>query len=66
MIVVCNTLAEPPQLLVSTIDSEKTEHRGSPPWCWDEVAQTRMGVTAPQAMQSATSQSIVVCTQHAF
>jgi hypothetical protein len=53
--------AEPPQLLAPTVDSNKTECGGSPPWCWDKAARSRLGMTAPQAMQSAAAQLIVVC-----
>jgi hypothetical protein len=67
LIVVCKVRtislaeAEPPQLLAPTVDSNKTERGGSPPWCWDKAVQGRLGVTVPQAMQSAAAQLIVVC-----
>ncbi len=47
--------AEPSQLLAPTIDSDKTERGGRHPWCWDEAAQSGLGVAAPQAIQSAIS-----------
>jgi hypothetical protein len=47
--------AEPPQLLAPTVDYDETEHGGCCPWCWDEVAQSRLGVAVPQAMKLAIS-----------
>jgi hypothetical protein len=46
-------LAEPPQLLAPTIDSDKTEALERRPWCWDVAAPCGLRVAAPQAMQSA-------------
>ena len=43
------------------VDCDKTNAGRSPPWCWDDAAQSVLGMTAPQVMQSATSQLIVVC-----
>jgi hypothetical protein len=40
-------------MLAPTIDSDKTEAGGRCPWCGDEVAQSVLGVAAPQAMKSA-------------
>ena len=45
-------LAEPPQLLASTVDSDKTDAEGHRPRCGDEAARSGLGVAAPQAMQS--------------
>ncbi len=58
LIVVCKKidwiyLAEPPQLLASTVDFDKTDALGHRPWCWDEAAPCRLGGAGPQAMQSA-------------
>ena len=55
-----------PHLLAPTADSDKSLARGLHPQCWDEVAQSRLGVTAPQAMQSAIAQLIVLCKINAF
>jgi hypothetical protein len=45
-------LAEPPQLLASTVDSDKTDAEGRFPRCGDEAARSGLGVAVPQAMQS--------------
>jgi hypothetical protein len=44
--------AEPPQLLASTVDSDKTDAEGRRPRCGDEAARSGLGVAAIQAMQS--------------
>jgi hypothetical protein len=46
------TPAEPPQLLAPPVDSDKTERRGSPPWCDDGAAPIALGVAAPRAIST--------------
>jgi hypothetical protein len=71
LIVVCKkrffvTSAAPPQLLALTVDSNETERWQRHPWCSDEAARSGLGVAAPQTMQSAIAQLIVVCKNNAF
>jgi hypothetical protein len=54
-------MAEPPQLLSPTIESNQTDALGHCPWCWDEAAPCKLGGTGPQTTQSAIAQLIVVC-----
>ncbi len=55
-----------PDACKKNVDCNKTNAGRSPPWCWDDAAQSVLGVTAPQVMQSATSQLIVMCKNNAF
>jgi hypothetical protein len=48
-------LAEPPQLLAPTVDSNQTEALGHRPWCSDEATPCGLGIAAPQAMLAAIS-----------
>jgi hypothetical protein len=66
LIVVCKKiglicLAEPPQLLTPTVESDQTDVLGHRPWCWDEAAPCGLGGARPQATQSAIARLIVVC-----
>ena len=49
-----------------SIDCNKTNAGRSSPWCWDDAAQSVLGVTSPQVMQSAASQLNVVCKKTLF